>query len=52
MITVANSRDMSTRPAAGTITSAHPMPTLNGFGLLILAGSLGVAALLIWRKRQ
>lgn len=51
-ITVDNSRDMATRPAAGAITAAHPMPTLNGFSLLILAASLGVAALLIWRKRQ
>ena len=51
-IGVANSRGMSKPPAAATVTEAHPMPTLNGFSLLILAASLGVAALLIWRNRQ
>ena len=31
---------------------AHPIPTLDGSGLLVVAGLLGVAALWLWRRQQ
>lgn len=30
----------------------HAIPTLDGFGLFIVAALLGVAALWLWRRRQ
>ena len=52
-ISVANSRSKSSHSAsAAAANEPHAMPTLNGFSLLILAMSLGLAALWIWRKRQ
>ncbi len=50
-LTVANSRSKSTRVAPAAASEPHAMPALNGFSLLILAASLGLAALWIWRKR-
>ena len=52
-IIVSNSRSKSTQPETAAAANApHAMPTLNGFSLLVLAMSLGVAALWIWRRRQ
>ena len=52
-IIVSNSRSKSTQPETTAATHApHAMPTLNGFSLLVLAMSLGIAALWIWRRRQ
>ncbi len=39
----------ATAAVAGT---AHAVPTLDGFGLLIMATLLGLAALWYWRRRQ
>lgn len=36
--------------SAGVI--AHAIPTLDGFGLLVLATLLGVAVLWLWSRRQ
>lgn len=52
-IIVSNSRSKSSQPETTAATNApHAMPTLNGFSLLVLALSLGIAALWIWRRRQ
>ena len=50
-ISVRNSgaRDTVDAPGHGVV---HAIPTLNGFGLLVLASLLGVAALWMWRRRQ
>lgn len=31
---------------------AHAIPTLDGFGLFVLATLLGLAVLWFWRRRQ
>lgn len=36
---------------AGAVV-AHPVPALDGFGLLIMATLLGLAALWYWRRRE
>ena len=50
-IQVANSTaSMSVQSADGVVV--HPIPALDGFGLLVMAALLGVAALWIWRRQQ
>jgi hypothetical protein len=42
----------SATAAAANGTAAHAIPTLNGFGLFVLAALLGLAALWLWRRRE
>lgn len=42
----------SAKAAAANGAAAHTIPTLDGFGLFVLAALLGVAALWFWRRRQ
>jgi hypothetical protein len=51
-IAVTNSPDNSMRAVTTNGAIVHPIPTLDGFGLFILAGLLGVAALWLWRRRE
>ena len=51
-IGVANSQ--SAAPYTATIEGAvvHAIPTLDGFGLFVLAALLGLAVLWLWRRRE
>ena len=50
-VAVTNSQTRATRETtAGDIV--HAIPTLDGFGLFLLAALLGLAALWVWRRRQ
>jgi IPTL-CTERM motif len=51
-ITVANSQANSTHAVAANGAEVHAIPTLDGFGLFVLAASLGLAVLWLWRRRQ
>ncbi len=50
-LSIANS-SASTQVQAADGIVAHPIPTLDGFGLLIVVALLGIAALWIWRRQQ
>jgi len=50
VITVANSQAMVVQQIDGV--TVHPIPTLDGFGLLIVSLLLGAAAFWIWRRQQ
>ena len=50
VITVANSQAMVVQQIDGI--TVHPIPTLDGFGLLIVSLLLGAAAFWIWRRQQ
>ena len=51
-IVVTNSLSVQPRPVAANDSIVHAIPTLDGFGLFILAALLGVAAFWMWRRRQ
>jgi exosortase sorting signal-containing protein len=48
-ILVANSQSMSVQASGEQVV--HPVPTLDGFGLIVTAILLAVAALWIWRRQ-
>ena len=50
VIAVANSQSMVVQQVDGV--PVHPIPTLDGFGLLIVSLLLGAAAFWIWRRQQ
>ena len=50
VIAVANSQAMVVQQIDGV--TVHPIPTLDGFGLLIVSLLLGAAAFWIWRRQQ
>ena len=49
-IAVENSGSSTAQVIDGVVV--HPIPTLDGFGLLVVALLLGAAALWIWRRQQ
>jgi len=49
---VAASGCASANAATANGAIAHAIPTLDGFGLFVLAALLGVAVLWLWRRRQ
>lgn len=49
-IAVSNSQSSTAQVIDGV--TVHAIPTLDGFGLLIVALLLGAAALWIWRRQQ
>jgi hypothetical protein len=50
MISVENSQSTTVQTIDGF--TVHPVPTLDGFGLLVVSLLLGAAAFWIWRKQQ
>jgi hypothetical protein len=50
IIAVANSQSMVVQQVDGV--TVHPIPALDGFGLLIVSLLLGAAAFWIWRRQQ
>ena len=50
LIGTSNSRSMTVQLIDGV--TVHPIPTLDGFGLLIMSLLLGAAAFWIWRRQQ
>jgi hypothetical protein len=51
-LSVANSQANIVSAVGKDGAIVHAIPTLDGFGLFIVAGLLGVAALWLWRRRQ
>jgi len=49
-ISVANTQSIAVHPKDALIV--HAIPTLDGFGLLIMSLLLGAAAFWIWRRQQ
>jgi hypothetical protein len=51
-LSVANSQAKAASAVGKDGAVVHAIPTLDGFGLFIVAALLGVAALWLWRRRQ
>ena len=49
-IHVANSQSLSIQASGDLVV--HPVPALDGFGLLVTAILIAVAAFWIWRRQQ
>jgi hypothetical protein len=52
ILATANSQSASSDAMGGNRVAVHAIPTLDGFGLFILAALLGLAVFWLWRRRQ